>query len=196
MEADKKGMIYPVILSLPEKERHFSGRERVLNLSMHARRALKISAEKSGIRLSNLSKDDNGAPLPFDGNHWSLTHKREYAGGVVAPIRIGIDIEKIQSCSKALFKKTASDREWSLGDDDPFKLFFRYWTSKEAVLKATGAGFKDFSKCRIEQVTGNNHLVIDYRDKNWLIEHFFFNNHIASIVKNSFQIKWILANST
>ncbi len=184
--------IYPVILAVPEKKRQLTGKDKVLSLSKHARQALAISAQKSCVHLSDLLKDKNGAPLPFNGNYWSLTHKSNYVGGVVASTRIGIDIEKIRQCSEALFSKTACEKEWSLVNADPVKLFFRYWTSKESVLKAAGAGLKDLSKCIITKVIDENNLFIDYRGKKWLVEHFYFDGHIASVTKNSFNIKWSL----
>jgi len=184
--------IYPVILAVPEKIIQLTGKNRVLGLSKHARQALEISAKKSCIHLSNLLKDKNGAPLPSDGNYWSLTHKPDYVGGVVASTRIGIDIERIRQCSEALFSKTAGKKEWSLVNTDPMKLFFRYWTSKESVVKAAGTGLKDLSKCIITKVIDENNLFIDYIGEKWLIEHFYFDGHIASITKNSFNVKWSL----
>lgn len=187
--------IYPVILAVPEKKRQLTGKNRVLSLSKHARQALEISAQKSCIHLNNLLKDKNGAPLPFNGNYWSLTHKPDYVGGVVASTRTGIDIEKIRPCSEALFSKTACKKEWNLVNTDPVKLFFRYWTSKESVLKAAGTGLKDLSKCIIAKVIDENNLIIDYKEKKWLVEHFYFDDHIASVIKNSFNIKWLIKNN-
>jgi 4'-phosphopantetheinyl transferase len=192
MDKYKMHTIYPVILPVPEKSRGLTGREKVSALSRHARCALEISGEKSGAVLHNPPKDPNGVPLPVDGNYWSLTHKSEYVGGVVAGSRIGIDIEKIRDCSKSLFRKTAHDFEWDLSDMDPFELFFRYWTSKEAVLKASGTGVKDLLKCRIVEIVSDNYLVINYRNEIWPVEHFFFNGHIASINKDAFHIEWTL----
>ena len=183
-------IIYPVILAVPDKEQQLKGREKVSFLSKHARKALEISAKKSRIQLPHLKKDEKGVPLPFNGHYWSLTHKSKYVAAVIASAPIGIDIEKIRSCSKALFKKTARDSEWKLSDTDPFILFYRYWTSKESVLKASGTGIRDLSKCRIIQIIDDNHLVIDYRNQEWLLEHFYFDEHIASIVKNDFHIEW------
>ena len=185
-------IIYPVILAVPEKDRQLTGREKVAGLSRHARRALEISAQKSGIALNDLQKDEKGAPLPVNGNYWSLTHKLQFVGGVVAAGRIGIDIEEIRSCSEALFKKTADDSEWSLADTDRFILFFRYWTSKECVLKAAGIGIRDLSKCRIVQVVDDDNLVVNYDGKLWHVEHTFFDGHIASIVKNGCDIHWTI----
>jgi len=196
MDTIRNPILYPVILAVPDKEQKLTGREKVANLSNYARRALEISAQKSCIELGDLTKNENGAPLPFDGNYWSLTHKPIYVGGVIAPTQIGIDIEKIRPCSKALFRKTANESEWGLSDADSFKLFFRYWTSKESVLKASGTGIRDLSKCRIVQIIDHNHLVINYEDRKWHIEHFYFDGHIASVVKNDFDVEWTIEPTT
>ena len=196
MDTIRNPILYPVILAVPDKEQKLTGREKVANLSNYARRALEISAQKSCIELGDLTKNENGAPLPFGGNYWSLTHKPIYVGGVIAPTQIGIDIEKIRPCSKALFRKTANESEWGLSAADSFKLFFRYWTSKESVLKASGTGIRDLSKCRIVQIIDHNHLVINYEDRKWHIEHFYFDGHIASVVKNDFDVEWTIEPTT
>ncbi len=187
-----KGTVYPVILSVPPRDRQFNGKDKVVSLSRHARQALKISAQKSGVVLKDLLKDKDGVPLPFNGHYWSLTHKSAYVGGVIATARIGIDIEKIRPVKKSVYRKTAGEKEWELADDDPLELFFRYWTSKEAVLKAAATGLKDLSQCRIIQILDTHNLVINYLDENWRIEHFFFENHIASIVKTAKNLQWTL----
>jgi len=130
--------------------------------------------------------------VPFNGNYWSVTHKPEYVGGVIALEQIGIDIEKIRPCSKGLFKKTADDREWALADTDSLTLFFRYWTSKEAVLKAGGTGLTDLSKCRIVKIIDDNNLVINYKNKKLFVEQFFFKGHVASVVKTASRIEWTI----
>ena len=185
-------VIYPVILAVPDKQQKLTGREKVAFLSRHARGALEISAQKSGVELTRLIKGENGEPLPFDGNYWSLTHKTGYVGGVIASTKIGMDLEKIRPCSAALFRKTAQDSEWSLSTADPTRLFFRYWTSKESVIKASGAGIRDLSKCRIVKIIDHNHLIINYRDQEWIIEHHDFDGHIVSVVKNNFKVEWTI----
>ena len=184
--------IYPVILSVPEENITLSGRDRVLYLSKYARDALEISAKKSLIHIGNPLKDEKGVPMPVDGNYWSVSHKPKYVAGVVACSRIGIDIEEIRDCQESLFRKIADDRERGLADTDKFKLFFRYWTAKEVVLKAVGTGLKDLSKCKIAQVIDENNLAIDYMNKRWFVEHLFFNGHIASVNKGLYDINWLV----
>jgi len=181
--------LYPVILSVPATAKGLKPKERVKFLSRHARRALEMSAEKSHIRLGELAQDERNAPLPFNGTFWSITHKTGYVGGVVAPSPIGIDLEKIYSRTKSLFPRTATEAEWALADKSS-ATFFRYWTAKEAVLKAAGTGLKDLSICRVIRIRDDHHLDIEYEDKQWRVEHTFFEDHIASIVKNDFRIDW------
>lgn len=184
-----------MILAVPENEKNLNGRKKVEALSARARFALEISSIKSGVRLGRLEKNENGAPIPFDGNFWSVTHKTEYVGGVIAPTETGIDIEKIRPCSEALSNKIAGPHEWSLSDSDRKILFFRFWTSKEAVLKAAGTGISGLSGCKIEKITGDDSLIVKYNNKIWEIGHYFFDTHIASVVTNGFYIEWVVLNS-
>ena len=188
--------IYPVILPVPGEVADYKPGERVRFLSRHARLALKISAQKSKQRLGDLKQDENGAPLPCNGIYWSLTHKTHYVGGLAATSPIGIDIECIRDCSPGLFAKTAGDREWALtGEEKPsLATFFRYWTSKEALVKTSGIGLKDLLKCQVTRIIDDRHLNIRYSDREWFIEHFYFDRHIASVVQNEYQVEWILAN--
>lgn len=182
--------ICPVILAVPNKKQQLTGREKVSFLSRHARKALDISAQKSRVQPGDFKKDENGVPLPFDGNYWSVTHKTGYVCGVIAQTRIGIDLEKVRPFKEALYRKTARESEWGLSDSDKMALFFRYWTAKESVLKASGTGIRDLSKCRIKRIIDDRHLVINYKERNWYIEHFYFNGHIASVVKNNVDVEW------
>jgi 4'-phosphopantetheinyl transferase len=183
--------LYPVIMAVAENGKDLTPKERVKFLSRQARQALEFSAKKSRVRLGKLEQDERNAPLPFDGIYWSITHKTEYVGGVIAPYPVGIDIEKICSRTKALFQKTASEAEWSLADMT-FETFFRYWTAKEAVLKAAGIGLKALSKCRVVRVPDERHLDIEYGASTYRIQHHYYNDHVASIVKNSFEIDWTI----
>ena len=178
--------LYPVIMAVPNTVKELTPKARVKFLSQQARRALEISAKKSQVPLGKLAQDERNAPLPFDGTYWSLTHKTEYVGGVIAPYPVGIDIEKVCSRTQALFQKTAAEAEWSLADKT-FETFFRYWTAKEAVLKAAGIGLSAISKCRVVGVPDERHLDIEYDTDTYRIQHHYFKDHIASMVSDNFK---------
>lgn len=183
--------IYPVILAVPDAVKKLKPKERVRFLSGHARRAVEISTEKSRIPLGQLVQDERNVPLPFNGNFWSVTHKPEYVGAVVAPSPTGIDIEKICERTESLFHKTASDAEWALAETTA-TTFFRFWTAKEAVLKAAGTGLRELAKCRVVRILNDHHLDLEHNGKKWKVEHRFFNGHIASVIKNNFEVHWTI----
>ena len=189
-------VIYPVILPVPAEVQHLPPRQRVRSLSDCARQALALSAERLGVRLGPLEKDDRGAPVPCDGNFWSLSHKPDYVGGVVAPAAIGLDIERLRPCSAGLRRKTADAAEWALmGHGDVQTTFFRYWTAKEAVLKARGEGLRDLSRCRIAHIFDPTRLRVDYAGRTWTVEHFFFEGHVAAVAAGGLRVEWTLART-
>lgn len=182
--------IRPVILKVPSGSQNLKGKEKVKFLSRHARLALGLSAQKMSIELGELRKNENGAPLPTNGNFWSITHKRKYVGGVVASKKIGIDIEDVRPGVAALIRRVAHKSEWDLFDQDQETRFFRIWTAKEAVLKATGRGIWGMETCRVVAIVDKNNLRINCQDRNWEVEHYYFNGHISSIVKHDFYVEW------
>jgi len=182
--------LFPFILSVPEKKQQLRGRERVAFLSQFARRAVERSSQKIGVRLDHLKKGEKGAPLPSGGYHWSISHKPEYVIGVVSSEKVGIDIEKFRPYSKGLEKKVGDINEWKLSKSDRSELLFRYWTAKEAVLKTEGVGLSGLSACKVVKIIDETNLIISFRNQNRLIEHFFFKNHVAAIVKDNYRIEW------
>lgn len=184
--------LFPVILSVPENKQQLRGRERVAFLSRFARRAVERSSRKIGVRLDRLEKDEKGAPLPSGGVHWSISHKPECVAGVVSLEKVGIDIEKFRPYSKGLEKKVADIKEWKLYQSDRSELLFRYWTAKEAVLKAEGMGLSGLSACKVIKIIDETNLIVSFRNQNRLIEHFFFKNHVAAIVKDNYRVEWTI----
>ena len=192
-----KETLYPVLLAVPENAQKLPPPERVKFLSRHARRALAVSAQKSRIVLGELNKDPDGRPLPFQGIHWSVTHKTEYVGGVVSQAEIGIDLEKVHPRNThGLFAKTAADGEWELTGGQSWDNFHRVWTAKEAVLKAVGTGLKDLSACRVVEVIDSRHLLIVCHDRLWPVQHYYFDGHVAAITNGERTVKWSLNPSS
>lgn len=183
--------IHPVILAVPEPERQLKGRDKVAALRRIARTALRCSAQYSGVTLGSLEKAENGAPLPSNGIHWSLTHKNRYVAAVTAPHPIGIDIEENLPCSERLYQRLAAPREWELAREVTQTLFYRYWTAKEAVLKAVGIGFAGLTRCQIVEILDDTHLKLTYDDMVWRVTQFWAaENHIVTVTFDEDEIEW------
>lgn len=190
MSAFDDHMLFPVILRVERDRQQLKGREKVKWLSQYARKALAVSAQKSGVRLDHLPKDNKGAPLPVNGIYWSLSHKIDFVAGVAAPFPVGIDIEKIKPPSDRLYAKIADPAEWQLTDGERLDSFFRFWTAKEAVLKAVGKGIAGLSRCRVQKVVDDDLILVSYDDQVWDVAHFRFEDHLVSVTKNHFRICW------
>ncbi len=184
--------LFPVILQVAEAEHTLSGRERISRLSRLSREALRLSAEKSGVTLGELRKDENDVPCPFDGNYWSLAHKPKYVAAVISKEMVGIDIEEIKPRQESIFSLVASDQEWDLGKEESWYIFFRYWTAKEATLKAIGIGIGGLKACRVVSVPDENHVVLDYGEHLYRVEQLYHKNHIVSVLKDNSEIEWII----
>jgi 4'-phosphopantetheinyl transferase len=184
-------IIHPVVLAVPESDRGLKGREKVAALGRHARQALAHSARFGGVRLGLLEKDDYGAPVPSNGIHWSLTHKERYVAAVTAPHPVGIDIESIRPVRSGMQKRLAGDAEWALAPEITQTLFFRYWTAKEAVLKAVGKGLTGLSRCRVEAIVDADHLILSYEDSRWTVAHYWgTKEHIVTVTADCAAIQW------
>ncbi|MGD9210136.1 MAG: 4'-phosphopantetheinyl transferase superfamily protein [Desulfobacteraceae bacterium] len=160
-------------------------------LSRLARKALAVSCEKSGCSIVELNKDQKGAPLPENGYYWSLSHKSQFTAGVVAPYPVGIDIEIIRPCSESLKKRVASKTEWKLASNLNQDLtFFRFWTAKEAVLKAVGVGMTGLSLCRVTKIVDKYRLCLTYDGTPFMVTQIQFCSHIAAVVSDECPIYW------
>ncbi len=187
----KPSKIHPVVMAVPESERQLKGREKVSVLRRLAREALRASAGYSGVELGPLEKAESGAPLPSNGIYWSLTHKSDYVAAVTALRPIGIDIEKDRPFSEGLYKRLAGTEEWALAPIVNQTLFYRYWTAKEAVLKAVGMGLTGLTHCHIVKILDDTHLELTYEGTIWQVAQCWFpEKHIVSVTIDENDIAW------
>ena len=188
--------LHPVILSVPATARRLPPRDLVAFLGRHARRALSRSAAISGLDMGEPLKAEDGRPLPANGVYWSLTHKPCYVAAVVSRGPIGIDVERIKERkTAAIFDKVADPTEWALFGDRSWEGFYRYWTAKEAVLKAEGTGLRGLTHCRVIEIQDECNLIIQVDNRRFSVEHYRFNNHMASIVKSDGNVCWTIVDS-
>ena len=192
MGLQKSEIIYPVILKVPDEKQALFGRDSVCFLSQYAREAVISSAQRSGSDFSVFEKDSDGVPTPSNGVFWSLSHKPEYVTGVTSNTLIGIDIEQIRPVQLALFNRILDSKERQLAGTASDEMFYRCWTAKEAVLKILGLGLKGLSLCKLNRIIDKKTLVVSCRQKQWVIEHCYYDNHVASVVKTGKIIQWIL----
>ena len=88
----------------------------------------------------------NGKPaLPGDGPFFNLSHAGAHAAlAVCASHEVGIDIEAPRTIEPGVARRFFSPSEVAALDEMPEEAwqhgFFRVWTGKEAVIKATGDG--------------------------------------------------------
>lgn len=173
----------PVIMPVPQSVTLVQGAEKNKALSLVARDALQVSAEMQGIFLTKLIKDSSGAPVPSDGIYWSLSHTDDYVAAVAAYVPVGIDIEKIIPYSNLLKSRIATNQEWDLVPSSASELlFYRYWTAKEAVLKAEKVGVAGLPHCTVSRIVSASRLELYYKERNWQVESStVIPQHVVSI---------------
>ena len=161
--------VNPVITELRDLPEKVSGKEKNRLLSLHARAALAHSAELSEVKGFIPRKNRKGVPAPCKGIYWSVSHTDRIVAGVVAPYPVGIDVEQIKPVPPGLEKEIATEEEWQLGSQYSEILFYRYWTAKEAVLKAVGHGLVGLDSCRVSRVDSEGELQLDYNSERWMV---------------------------
>jgi 4'-phosphopantetheinyl transferase len=180
-------------MPVPPSIRKLEGTEMVKALRSAAEKALAHSATYSEVALGSLTRKENGAPVPCNGIFWSLSHTPDYVAAVNAPYPVGIDIEKIAPVSDSLMQQIAGEGEWALAPEMTTALFYRYWTAKEAALKAVGIGLAGLSKCRVKELIDGNQLILQYGSEQWQVSSLFeIDGFITSVTARSYDLSWHL----
>lgn len=93
--------------------------------------------------LDQLQEDAYSKPHFPGAPHFNISHSGNYvlcamsSSGV-----IGVDVEHVHPVEVGDFEKCFTGQEWTVihNDVEPLQAFFRFWTRKEAVMKADGRG--------------------------------------------------------
>lgn len=182
-------ILQPVILAIPQDASPRSPQQ-VARQREFARLALGCCAKRCGAPVNGWEKDDSEAPLPNAGFYWSVSHKRRWATAVIAQHPVGIDIEHVAPRPRKLHDALAESKEWAMIGDRSWPAFFRLWTAKEAVLKATGVGIAGLLRCRLIEVGDERHMRLEYEGKPWPIEHFYHADHVVAVTCDSARVNW------
>lgn len=182
-------ILQPVLVPIPVME-GLSPPQRVQQQRDYARRALHHCAKLSAAPLDGWVQSPDGVPIPLKGCHWSISHKRRWSAAVIADHPVGIDIEHVHPRRGELFRAVGDDDEWALLGDRSWRSFFRLFTAKEATLKANCVGIGYLSVCRLAEVTDDRHVLTKYKDRDWRIEHFEQDEHIAAVACAASTLIW------
>lgn len=184
-------MLYPVIMMVSDDIKMLKGKEKVEALSRIARHGAGVSAKKSALPLPVFEKDGSGVPMPSEGVFWSISHKPDVVAGVVSNENVGIDVEMIRPVSDQLFNRIVSRDEHALFlQQEKDRVFFRIFTAKEAVLKATGDGIKGLSNVKIVSAPDENNLCAAYLNQKYFVENFYGDGYLASVTKKACAVQW------
>jgi 4'-phosphopantetheinyl transferase len=118
-----------------------------MQLSLLGRVLLLKIFEENGIsidEISNIHYNEFGKPY-LKGN--PIFFNVSHSGNIVVcafseEFEIGIDVESFNHIDIDDFKSQMTHFEWDriFNSDDKIQAFFKYWTQKEAILKAHGKG--------------------------------------------------------
>jgi 4'-phosphopantetheinyl transferase len=112
----------------------------------------RVLAERLSLPAASITLDrtcpDCGKPhgkVRADGVELSVTHSGELVGVAVSDRPVGLDVEKVDPSLDVdgVARLSLSDQELAeLPQQDRVAAFTTYWTRKEAIVKATGAGLR------------------------------------------------------
>jgi len=184
----------PVVRTTPGQGSHLPAAVRVSNQRRAARAACLDSAQRLGLKLSELRQDSSGVPRPVNGWHWSIAHTRGIVCGVVYPAPVGIDVERVQRRRQEIVRATATREEYEVAGGFAWHNFTRLWSAKEAVLKKAGCGLAELSRCLLVAAPSRRGLVLHHRGDLHFVHQSFHRGHFVSIsadVADDAEIRWV-----
>ncbi len=130
--------------------------------------------EMSRYRDLEWKYNEHGKPYMANGPYFSISHCKEGIAVAIDDAPIGIDIEAIRHANEDLIERTMNEEEKRLiaNSQQPIadREFTRFWTQKEAIVKAEGTGIMSFEQ-----------LQKTLESEKWKVESFEKEKYIYSI---------------
>ncbi len=181
--------LHAVVIAVPEGAT-LSRRDRVGAERRVARVALNESAHMAGLPAGAWRQDEAGVPLFENDVYWSISHKAAWAAAVAADRPVGIDIESLAPRRTEFLDQVATSDEWDLAGRRDWETFFRFWTAKEATLKANRVGIGCMDSCKVAALPNEGRALLEYDGSVWGVEYFRHADHLAAVAVIGGQVKW------
>ena len=132
---------------------------------------LMLMNELGNERMSELGEwkyNEHGKPYIENGPYFSISHCKEGIAVAIDDQPIGIDIEAIRHANEDLIERTMNEKERLAISELGMREFTRFWTQKEAILKAEGTGIESFEQ--LQKTLDNGQWTLDTFEK----ENYFY----------------------
>jgi 4'-phosphopantetheinyl transferase len=110
-----------------------------------------LLAEHLGLDIDKILVDVDSNKKPYVSSHpsvfFNVSHSRDYAVIAIATCPVGVDVEYVNTDFdyEEILPTTCNHLEIDeiRNSDDKYRTFYKFWTRKEAILKAIGTGIDD-----------------------------------------------------
>lgn len=184
VERPPASYLYPVLIPILEGTTR-PARENLRRQREAALRALNESARRASLPRQSWRRDAAGVPVLENGLFWSLSHKPKVSAGVVSCQPVGIDVEIVQPRREGLWDYIASASERRRVDALDWPMFFRFWTAKEAVLKASLAGLARLDDCRVVYGPFEDRAELQFAETRFVVRYHCRDDIIAAVAAPS-----------
>ncbi|MBL6446017.1 4'-phosphopantetheinyl transferase superfamily protein [Fulvivirga sp. 29W222] len=155
--------------------------------------ALKAYGIESNIWNSIKYNEYKRPYLTLNEYDFNISHSGDFVTCAIGKnIRLGIDIEENRKVNLKHFRNIMTLGQWDEinSASAPLKVFYKYWTIKESVIKADGRGFYiPLDELEVEQNS------VQFEDKLWFVKEIeFANGYSASLATDqpsSFKMHYI-----
>ncbi len=159
-------------------------------------RAAQALLEQAMLRLDITpwvpEKDSRGMPLPRDGWYVSKSHCSDMLAVAIARCPLGVDVEPIRLARVSGWHRVINETENALLGEVNALSFTRLWTAKEAVLKISGQGIGDLSKCRLTEPVESDCLHLTHGALSRRALQRITDEHVISVCSSeSSEVTWL-----